>query len=606
MQAKRFEIPLTALKTNEIQALQKLNYVSLLDHLGGMLSTELVDGALLSKHHMRIEFLMQGLPFAGADQRQQLHLFADYLSDKHPRGGADLKALLASADRLPITFNELRLELIAVGAKPEDVLQADFMLALHGDVDAANRLAGYAVSCIDDAPIMIPFSQGMQSHAWRVGHRAKSGAVWEWRPGVELDILESGIHEIETQLSFLVGSIFGVGSWLRGFRHDRSQASDRARDRFAQDVTQQLIGDAYKRSIAKPDADYVAEKEIDSLVVSDFEIEAAEAAWRAEAEATEKEIAAKKELVALPASASSRTPHAGDTDINEPTVQVLEKVDLTGVNVSENALLKSFSAIGGKQLPLVIAEYDLPAIRQIFLDAWPHAQECVESLFRDAQPGKPFRLHQPVLLLGSAGSGKTTLATHVGKVLGLPAVVYPCASVADGSFGGTPAQWSSRRASVPAELIRSTMTANPLVILDEIEKTGHNDRNGSLLHALLPMLERHTAESYFETAIERTMDLSFVNFIATANSLEGVPAPLRDRFRIVRMPDPGPQHIGTLVRQIIGQLDQDAGRDPRWTPPLAQDEIEVIRKAWSGGSLRKLRRAVEATLATRAAVKAWH
>lgn len=178
---------------------------------------------------------------------------------------------------------------------------------------------------------------------------------------------------------------------------------------------------------------------------------------------------------------------------------------------------------------------------------------------------------RPTLLVGSPGSGKTSLAREIGTALGLATTIFPCASVADNSFGGTGAQWATRRASTPLEAIRRSSTANPLVILDEIEKTGLHGNNGSLLHAILPMLERHTASIYFEVGIERNADLSWVGFLATANDLTTVPAPLRDRFRIIQMPDPGPQHLGDLARRIVRDIAIENGTDPAWTAPLAAD-----------------------------------
>ncbi|KTR03589.1 hypothetical protein NS365_18040 [Aureimonas ureilytica] len=206
---------------------------------------------------------------------------------------------------------------------------------------------------------------------------------------------------------------------------------------------------------------------------------------------------------------------------------------------------------------------------------------------------------RPTLLVGSPGSGKTSLAREIGSALNLVTTVFPCASVADGSFGGTSAQWSTRRASTPLEAIRRSRTANPMIILDEIEKTGLSTTNGTLMNALLPMLERHTAETYFEIGIERNADLSWVGFLATANDLASVPAPLRDRFRIIQMPDPCPQHLGDLARRIVRDIAIENGTDPAWTAPLAADEMRVITKAWGGGSLRRLRLAVQATLDAR-------
>jgi ATP-dependent Lon protease len=106
------------------------------------------------------------------------------------------------------------------------------------------------------------------------------------------------------------------------------------------------------------------------------------------------------------------------------------------------------------------------------------------------------------------------------------------------------------------------------------------------------MLEVDQARRYRDLALEVEVDLSAVSHFATANSLDGVPPPLRDRMRVLTMPTPGWQHIGVLTRQIVDRLAKERGIDPRWFQPLAEDELDLIRASWPGGSIRQLSRIV--------------
>ncbi len=276
-----------------------------------------------------------------------------------------------------------------------------------------------------------------------------------------------------------------------------------------------------------------------------------------------------------------------------PYLVVLKKIP-EGTTADSRALAKSFETIRGHNTPLIVAK-DPAVIAEDLSVGWPHAREVVERILGDLRVGKPARL-RPTLLVGEPGSGKTRLLTSIAGYLGLPSIVYPCASVADGSFGGTPAQWSSRRASTPLELIRTSGKANPVVVLDELEKSGQSPHNGSLVHSLLPMLEQHSAAAYFETALEATANLSMVSFLATANDLSTIPEPLRDRFRILRMPTPTIEHLPALAGQMLDALALERGVPVDMLGELAPDELEVIGRVWGGGSLRKLRTAVEATV----------
>ncbi len=287
------------------------------------------------------------------------------------------------------------------------------------------------------------------------------------------------------------------------------------------------------------------------------------------------------------------------TALRHPKLLVLPSIP-DATSSDGRALAKSFEKLKGKPIRLVTSP-DVAIAAAGLHDAWPHAGEVIDRILSDLREGQAVRI-RPTLLVGEPGSGKTSLLMELCTVLGLPRVVYPCASVADGSFGGTPAQWSTRRASVPLEQIRSSFVANPAVVLDEIEKTGRSTTNGQLVHALLPMLEEHSARAYFETSLETTVNLSGVVFLATANSLKGIPDPLRDRFRVLRMPNPSIEHLEVLAQGMVGDIAMDRRLDPEFLPPLAPDELDVIAKVWGGGSLRKLRRAVEATIDVRDAV----
>ncbi len=261
-------------------------------------------------------------------------------------------------------------------------------------------------------------------------------------------------------------------------------------------------------------------------------------------------------------------------------------------------LFKACEGIVGKPLPLRAMP---DGVFSALVAEWPHAAQVVGRMLGRQRLGATIRL-KPTLLVGRPGSGKTALATTMGRLLGLEPTVYPCGGASDNSFGGTASRWASAGLSAPGEAIRRTGIANPLVVLDEIEKAGTSRNHGRLEDCLLPMLERHTAEAYLEVGLDMQIDLSSVNFVATANTLQ-LSAPLLDRFDVIEMPDPGPEHVGTLVRRIVDDLARE--RDEQgFVPPLAPDEMEIVAEAWGGGSLRRLRRAVEALIETREVLEA--
>lgn len=277
-----------------------------------------------------------------------------------------------------------------------------------------------------------------------------------------------------------------------------------------------------------------------------------------------------------------------------PSARVLSSPIATPKTHATKALWTACEKIANADLPLRTV-YNDPT--EALVAEWPHAGDVVRRLLMGIRVGDVIKL-RPTLLVGAPGTGKTSLLQAIAAMLDTPHFVFPCASSGDNSFGGTPARWHSSQLSTPGEAIRQHGVANPIVILDELEKAGRHYENGSLVDALLPMLEAHTARGYFETALDAPIDLSHVSFVATANSLS-IPAPLRDRFDVVKMPDPGPQHIGPLAKRIVDDIRRKRGLVDGMIPPVAPDEADLLQKAWKGGSLRKLARIVEALVDNR-------
>jgi hypothetical protein len=258
-----------------------------------------------------------------------------------------------------------------------------------------------------------------------------------------------------------------------------------------------------------------------------------------------------------------------------------------------------------KELPLTVCP-DVATVRAALEAEYPHAVREIHLLTRDLREGKPLRL-APVILCGPPGCGKSRLVRRLSELLGGKLHRHDCTGSGDVMFSGTAKGWGATQPCVPARAIAQTQCASPILLLDELDKSGSHT-SGSLYASLAPFLERETSARHHDQSLDTTVDLSWVSYCATANDDKAIPDYVKDRFRIIRMPAPGLPHLPRLAAQVMSDLAREDDEDPAFTPALSEDELDVIGRAWSkaGLSMRALQRCVRATLDARAAFAPRH
>ncbi|KRX26501.1 Lon protease -like protein, mitochondrial, partial [Trichinella nelsoni] len=203
-----------------------------------------------------------------------------------------------------------------------------------------------------------------------------------------------------------------------------------------------------------------------------------------------------------------------------------------------------------------------------------------------------------ICLHGPPGVGKTSIARSIATALNREYFRFSVGGMAD--VAEIKGHRRTYVGSMPGKIIqclKKVMSENPLILIDEIDKIGHASYHGDPTSALLELLDPQQNCNFLDHYLDVAVDLSKVLFICTANVINTIPEPLRDRMEMIEVSGyVAEEKLNIAKKYLIPQTMAECGIKDGIIS-IENNSLELLIKQYCRESgVRNLRKQIEKIL----------
>lgn len=183
--------------------------------------------------------------------------------------------------------------------------------------------------------------------------------------------------------------------------------------------------------------------------------------------------------------------------------------------------------------------------------------------------------HAPILcLVGLVGTGKTTFAYSLAEAMGRKFCRIPFGGMGSSlDLRGQSRLHSDAQPGLLIKAIRRAQTKNPVILLDEIDRTSHETQS-DIMGVLVELLDPEQNQFFTDHYIDYPFDLSDVLFVATCNNTTNIATAVLDRMEVLQMPSyTDEEKIAIAQKYLLPRALHEAGLGP--------DNLTIDPALWS-------------------------